>query len=76
MLMPAGSRYPGQTAGPCFGLTRHVMLPPDAGNALVLCRERFRELAALAGDLLPLALPDAAKNACRHLQEISGNFQT
>ena len=76
MLMPAGSRYPGQTAGPGFGLTRHVMLPQDADNALVLCRERFRELAALAGELLPLALPDAAKNACRHLQEISGNFQT
>ena len=33
MLMPAGAKYPGKTAGPGFGLTRHVMLPPNAPNA-------------------------------------------
>jgi hypothetical protein len=33
MLMPAGKKYPGKTAGPGFGLTRHVMLPADAQNA-------------------------------------------
>jgi len=33
MLMPAGNKYPGKTAGPGFGLTRQVMLPPEAKNA-------------------------------------------
>ena len=57
MLMPAGEKYPGKTAGPGFGLTRHVMLPPHAKNAEMLCRERIQELAAISGELLKQPLP-------------------
>ena len=74
MLMPAGNKYPGETAGPGFGLTRHVMLPPNAKNARVLCEERLRELAALAADLLANDLPEPVKRGCLHLQQIADNF--
>jgi hypothetical protein len=74
MLMPAGDKYPGKTAGPGFGLTRHVMLPPHAQNAQTLCRERIKELADLATGLLQHPLPDPVKNGCRHLQQIATGF--
>jgi len=74
MLMPAGNKYPGKTAGPGFGLTRHVMLPPDAKNARRLCRERFQELAALATGLLQNPLPNPVGAGCAHLQQIADNF--
>ncbi|PWT79271.1 MAG: hypothetical protein C5B58_13985 [Acidobacteria bacterium] len=74
MLMPAGPKYPGKTAGPGFGLTRHVMLPPDAKNARTLCHERLEELASLAATLLKEQLPDSVKNGCRHLQVIANTF--
>jgi hypothetical protein len=74
MLMPAGNKYPGKTAGPGFGLTRHVMLPPDAENAQRLCRERLQELAATATGLLAQKLPDPVLSGCRHLGEIAKNF--
>jgi hypothetical protein len=74
MLMPAGDKYPGKTAGPGFGLTRHVMLPPDAKNTRKLCRERFKELAALAAGLLQNPLPSPVKAGCLHLQEIADTF--
>jgi Ferritin-like len=45
--LPAGSE-PGRTAGPPFGLTRHVVLPVDAGSARILVAERLAELAAIA----------------------------
>jgi hypothetical protein len=74
MLMPAGNKYPGKTAGPGFGLTRHVMLPPDAKNARRLCRERFQELAALAAGLLQNPLPNPVSAGCAHLQHIADKF--
>jgi hypothetical protein len=74
MLMPAGSKYPGKTAGPGFGLTRHVMLPPNQKNTQRLCRERLNELSGLAAGLLTNRLPDAVKSGCKHLQEIAANF--
>lgn len=74
MLMSAGSKYPGKTAGPGFGLTRHVMLPPDAKNARRLCPERFKELAALAAGLLRKALPNPVSVGCAHGQQIADNF--
>ena len=74
MLMPAGNKYPGKTAGPGFGLTRHVMLPRDAKNARRLCGERFKELAALAAGLLQNPLPNAVRAGCGHLQQIADNF--
>jgi hypothetical protein len=74
MLMPAGNKYPGETAGPGFGLTRHVMLPPNAKNARVLCEERLKELSALAADLLANDLPEPVKRGCLHLQQIADSF--
>jgi hypothetical protein len=74
MLMPAGSKYPGRSAGPGFGLTRHVMLPPNPVNALQLCRERLNELASLTEDLLMQQLPDPVQRGCRHLKEVAKKF--
>jgi hypothetical protein len=48
--LPAGSE-PGRTAGPPFGLTRHVVLPVDARSARILVAERLAELTAIAGVL-------------------------
>jgi hypothetical protein len=48
--LPAGSK-PGRTAGPPFGLTRHVVLPVDARSARVLVSERLAELTEKAGAL-------------------------
>jgi hypothetical protein len=75
MLMPAGNSYPGMTAGPGFGLTRHVMLPPDKENALLLCRERFQELASIAEDLLNDDLANPVRAGCLHLRQIAHAFQ-
>jgi hypothetical protein len=75
MLMPAGERYPGRTAGPGFGLTRHVMLPADAANARILCQERLQELSQIAALLQKQPLPDPAKAACVHLQQLANQFR-
>jgi Ferritin-like len=75
MLMPAGERYRGRTAGPGFGLTRHVMLPAAADNALIMCRERLQELSQIAASLLKHALPDPAKSACVHIQQLADQFR-
>jgi len=74
MVMPAGENFPGKTAGPGFGLTRHVMLPPDAANARRLCTERLRELADIAARLVSSQVPDPVKRGCAHLQQISKTF--
>lgn len=74
MLMPAGDKYRGKTAGPGFGLTRNVMLPPSVDNALRLCRERMQELAALAEELLKHPLPEPVRTGCRHLKDIARSF--
>lgn len=74
MLMPAGNKYPGKTAGPGFGLTRHVMLPPNAKNTQRLCRERLNELSGLATSLPTNRLPEAVKSGCKHLREIAATF--
>jgi hypothetical protein len=46
--LPATTEHPGPTAGPPFGLTRHVILPVDAQSARTLVRERLNELTAVA----------------------------
>jgi hypothetical protein len=76
MLMPAGPKYPRKTAGPAFGLTRHVQLPACATNASLLCRERFQELAGIAKRLAKHELSNPAKAGCLHLQEIADGFDT
>jgi hypothetical protein len=55
-------------------LTRHAMLPPDAKNARRLCRERFKELAALTAGILRNPLPNPVKAGCLHLQEMADTF--
>jgi hypothetical protein len=75
MRMPAGESYPGLTAGPGFGLSRLVMLPPEPRTANTLCRERFAELAGLAADLArPDNLPDEVRSAFAHLGDLSASF--
>ena len=74
MLMPAGKKYPGQTAGPGFGLTRHVMLPPNMENARRLCRERLGEVAAIAAALEKNPLPEAVAQGCAHLRGVAEQF--
>lgn len=75
MLMPAGDKYPGKTAGPGFGLTRHVMLPPSAESARQLCCERLTELSAIAANFLAERVPEPVLKGCEHLQEIADNFR-
>jgi Ferritin-like len=74
MLMPAGKKYPGKTAGPGFGLTRHIMLPPSSDITLQLCRERVGELAALAADVMNNELPQPVQKGCSHLRVIADSF--
>jgi hypothetical protein len=50
-LLPAGERYAGRTAGPAFGMSRHVALPPDPRAAWVVAHERLQELTVRAGDI-------------------------
>jgi Ferritin-like len=50
-MLPAGQAYGHKTAGPTFGLTRHVMLPPDPAAAAVVVKERITEILATAQTL-------------------------
>jgi Ferritin-like len=51
-MLPAGREsYGDKTAGPTFGLTRHVTLPADPIIADVVVKERMNELLATAGTL-------------------------
>jgi hypothetical protein len=50
-MLPAGQAYGHKTAGPTFGLTRHVMLPPDPAAAAVVVKERIGEILATAQTL-------------------------
>ena len=47
--LPAGKT--GRSAGPPFGLTRHVALPADAKAARLLVSERLAELLAKASEI-------------------------
>ena len=74
--MPA-TQSPGDgTAGPTFGLTRHVILPAAANTARILVAERLTELTAKAAQLG--ALPQApvalgrVEATLRRLSDLSG----
>jgi hypothetical protein len=69
-LLPAGTySYGNQTAGPTFGLTRHVLLPADAGIASTVVRERADELIAIADKLsADSRAPEQLKNCSRNLR--------
>jgi Ferritin-like len=60
--LPAGNK-PGLTAGPPFGLTRHVLLPVSAPAARSVVAERMNELSAKAGELA--AAPEAPASLAR-----------
>jgi hypothetical protein len=42
--LPVSAEPDGRTAGAAFGLTRHVLLPPDGPIALKVVRERLGEI--------------------------------
>lgn len=70
-LLPAGADYGSKTAGPAFGLSRHVPLPNDPRCAAIVAQEELSELVHL---LEGLACDDRAPaqlySACRNLQEL------
>jgi hypothetical protein len=76
MQMPAGARYPGKTAGPGFGVSRQVMLPPNPGTARRLCTEELSELAALAAGLPGHTLPASVQTGCRNLRQIDHQLRS
>jgi len=49
--LPATDKPDGPTAGPPFGLTRHVTLPVDAASARTLVTERLQELTTMASEI-------------------------
>jgi hypothetical protein len=63
--LPATDKPNGPTAGPPFGLTRHVALPVDANSARALVAERLSELTAIASQL---ASDPAATNSIAHIE--------
>jgi Ferritin-like len=76
MMTPAGVQS-GSNAGPAFGLTRHVALPPDAGVALVVIHERLSELGLKAMDLASQnGAPSRLADAATRLQELKGRLPT
>ena len=48
MLLSAGEVWQGKTAGPAFGLSRHVTLPEEQHVANVIVQERLTELEQVA----------------------------
>jgi hypothetical protein len=58
--LPASDEPAGPTAGPPFGLTRHVVLPVDASTARTLVAERLDELTSLASDVASVPVASAA----------------
>jgi Ferritin-like len=60
--LPAGSKS-GRTAGPPFGLTRHVLLPIKAPTARLLVAERLNELSTFSSALA--ASPNAPVSLAR-----------
>lgn len=50
-LLPAGADYGSQTAGPAFGLSRHVPLPMDPRSAAIIAQEQLTDLISLSKKL-------------------------
>lgn len=51
-MMPAGPSYPGQNAGPTFGLTRHVTLPSEGAAAKQIALEEIGDVLHKMRELL------------------------
>jgi hypothetical protein len=73
--LPAGPSYGSRTAGPAFGLTRHVGLPIEPRAATVLVRECLSELVGIGRDLAadPSATPRFS-HAVDNLARIEATF--
>jgi hypothetical protein len=50
-LLPAGASYDSKTAGPAFGLSRHVPLPVEPSTAATVVQEQLAEVISLAEKL-------------------------
>ncbi len=50
-LLPAGVEYKDKTAGPAFGLYRHVSLPNDYSACILVVNERLSELIKVGTEL-------------------------
>jgi Ferritin-like len=75
MMLPADDKAAGLSAGPAFGLLRHVALPPDAGVALIVIRERLSELGQAAARLAShVDAPRRLADAAVRLQELSARL--
>jgi len=71
--LPANDDPTGATAGPPFGLTRHVVLPADTNVARILVAERLSELVATASELAAAAAaPAALADVVVTLRRLSG----
>jgi len=70
-LLPAGKEYKHLTAGPAFGLYRHVSLPANFPAAMSIIRERSAELMS-AGKALCVdkRAPEALKKGIEKLENI------
>jgi len=74
-LLPMGGKFGDRTAGPSFGMSRHVTLPDPPQVAAVVVRERLAELVAAAEQLAaderaPVQLENAARNMRRWLSQL------
>lgn len=75
--LPASDDPAGPTAGPPFGLTRHVVLPIDANTARTLVAERLDELTSVAADVASApAAPAALSNVAATLRRLAGMIAT
>jgi len=76
--LPAADGGHAATAGPPFGLTRHVMLPADARAARLLVSERLAELSTKVADLAasPEAIPALARvdATLKRLEDINSKW--
>jgi hypothetical protein len=71
-LLPAGKSYGDKTAGPAFGLSRHVSLPPDPQAASIVVGERVAELISRSGALTEQAQsPRQLSIAKRNLEALA-----
>lgn len=70
--LPAGPSYGAKTAGPAFGLTRHVPLPIEPYAARTLVSERLAELVTIAEELTArLEAPPQLKHASAALAALA-----
>jgi hypothetical protein len=74
-MLPAGKSYGKSAAGPAFGLYRHVSLPKNSEQAIILVSERLNEIIS-QGKILGQnkKAPPPLLEAITKLQDISTNI--